>query len=656
MPVRVRRTERTVVAAILAALVLLTSPGRPAPAATAPSDPSSPAPGKLVLVLDASGSMAEPAGGRQSRIEAARTALGEVVDALPDDQEVALRVFGATVEYADQPGACEDSQRVVDLATDNRDALRDAVAAYRPFGETPTGHALREAGRDLGDSGPRSIVLVSDGEPTCAPDPCRVARELAGDGIDVRIDVVGLSVTGAARDALECIADAGHGTYYDADDADAIVDSLTASAARAARPFDFSGTPVRGTPDPAAAPVIGAGQWLDRMPDDGKLHYRLPRTVPGSTLHVGIATRSRPDATVASSRLSILPADGGGSCFSDTGVGVVLGMRDPILFVGGSSGRDDDPQDPCNADDELVVEVGHATAAGEPLAGQPVEIAVYEEPPLSDSASAPAGVPLLPRGAWEPMEPAATATAVVPGTSLASAPLVGDGSWTADIQPGEAQVFAVPVDWGQDVQFQLDTRLTRDAAEAAAVGSELSLTPVGPVRDVSAVDYYAAEPADWTATALGNLPAGTPFRIGARTQPIAYRHRFETGSDAGASLAGVRYVRVAYNVRGDDANLAYTLTVRTNGPAGRGAPTYDESAALVVPAPGSRLVGTTVETVDTQTEQSSEAPEQDSGDATAPKTAEGSGGTGMTVAVAGGIVLLAAGLLLIAVRRRRAAR
>lgn len=577
------RRSLTHAAAALAAVTLLTVGGAaPAVAAEPPDAPTAQSPGKLVLVLDASGSMGEPAGGGGTRIAAAKKALDEVVDALPDDQEVALRVFGSEVEFADQPGACEDSERVVDLGTDNRDELRSAVRDYEPFGETPTGYALREAGKDLGGEGPRSIILVSDGEPTCDPDPCEVARDLSADGVDVRIDVVGLSVSGAARETLECVADEGNGTYYDADDADDIVDSLTTSAARAARPFDFSGTAVEGTPSESGAPTIGPGQWLDTMPDEGDSYYVLPRSETGSRLHVGLATRSRSDATASSVRMSILPPGGGVACFSDASINVVLGLRNPVQTVGGSSasGTNPDADGPCSTSEDLVLKVEHGTGNTEPLAGQPLEIVVYEEPPLANPASPPAAVPGLDRGAWEPMEPSSDSTPVVPGSSLASAPLIGDGTWSADIQPGEAQVFAVPVDWGQDVQFQLDTRITQEARDAATVASRLDLTPIGPVREESAVEFYANEPDDWTSTAFGNIRAGTDFRTGARTQPVSWTG----GPGAAPSVAGVRYVQVAYNVRGDEANLPYTLTVRTNGTAGEGAPRYSDETALPEPA------------------------------------------------------------------------
>src|SRR5690242_21692889 len=67
--------------------------------------------GKLVLLLDSSGSMKESAGG-QTKISAAKTALEDVVSQLPDDAQVGVRVFGAKVFSAKDKGACTDTQNV----------------------------------------------------------------------------------------------------------------------------------------------------------------------------------------------------------------------------------------------------------------------------------------------------------------------------------------------------------------------------------------------------------------------------------------------------------------------------------------------------------------------------------------------------------------
>ena len=116
--------------------------------------------GTLMLVLDSSGSMAEPADGGQTKIAAAKQALRTVIDRLPASAPVGLRVYGAEVFAKSEPGACTDSQRVVDINAFNKSELRAAIGQYRPYGETPIGYSLARAAEDLGDEGPRTIVLV----------------------------------------------------------------------------------------------------------------------------------------------------------------------------------------------------------------------------------------------------------------------------------------------------------------------------------------------------------------------------------------------------------------------------------------------------------------------------------------------------------------
>ncbi|WP_329615161.1 hypothetical protein OG244_20360 [Streptomyces brevispora] len=52
--------------------------------------------GSLVMVLDSSGSMGHDDGTGRTRMESARTAVGTVVDGLPDGYPTGLRVHGAT--------------------------------------------------------------------------------------------------------------------------------------------------------------------------------------------------------------------------------------------------------------------------------------------------------------------------------------------------------------------------------------------------------------------------------------------------------------------------------------------------------------------------------------------------------------------------------
>jgi Ca-activated chloride channel family protein len=121
--------------------------------------------GEMVLVLDASGSMKEPHGDGRTRFRAAVSAMQQVVGARPGGVEVGLRIYGSRI--ADGPGSCKDSELVVPVGPADKDALRTALGKARPLGNTPIAYSLEQAATDLSDSGPRTIVLVSDGEESC---------------------------------------------------------------------------------------------------------------------------------------------------------------------------------------------------------------------------------------------------------------------------------------------------------------------------------------------------------------------------------------------------------------------------------------------------------------------------------------------------------
>ena len=612
----------------------------PATAAESESESESDKPvGRLVLVLDSSGSMNELTGDGTPRIDAAKEALRAVIDQLPDDQPVGMRVFGATVA----PGSaktdlCTDSQDVVSVDTGNREDLEKAVDAYEPLGETPIGYALQEAGKDLGDEGQRSIVLVSDGEPNCEPDPCLVAEQLRADGVDVRIDVVGLNVDQTAREKLQCVADAGGGEYYDADDTESLVDGLTQAQTRSARPFDLTGEPIEGTPDVSDAPTMEApGQYLDTMPIDGELYYRIPRTQTGSTIHAGLTFPSESGTIGDGVNLSLYPASDveGVSCVATVAFGNAVGQSKPFFF-GGISTWQEDAADPCNTDDEVVLKVDSFSAVN---AGKPLELAVYEEPPLaggadSDLQPAPEDEP------WSPLEPSTNPTDdVVPGSSLASAPVLEDGSYTLDISQGETQVFAVPLDFGQHLQAQFDATLTADAVDVAVAGSGIRVEVIGPLRTDDGISFYGEEPDDWTPGALANMRAGDPFRTGAQSHEISYLNRAKSLNDRGPAMPGLRYVRVSFEAPEGSANQPYTLTVATDGTAGEDAPEYDTSE-LPAPEADSSLVSSPVQDADTEATSADGGAGDDDGFPLLP----------VGLGAAGVLALLAAGALLVRAR------
>lgn len=477
-PGRSRRAAAVLASAALAAGFAVGLAGGPPPASAAPDEgagvgQSAEDPGRMVLVLDSSGSMAEPASGGGTKIEAAKAALDEVVEQLPDDAEVGARVFGATVFERTDRGACQDTQQVVPVGPLDRAALGEAVAAYEPYGETPIGNALKGAARDLGSgegdgSEPRTIVLLSDGEPTCAPDPCKVARDLDRQGIDLTINVVGLDVSGRARDVLRCVAEATDGDYYDASSADDLVNSLVKVSVRPLRGFQLTGERIEGGTTPEAPLPVEPGRYIDTsLPDEGLRYYLVDRPEDGAVAVSGLVRPPRgDDAWNTVLRIRLLTPDGL-ECTQSYGQSFqILGLQ-PITATGVQlSGLTPTTYDEeCAAADQVLVAV--SSAAG--VSDYRLEVRTYpavenlaDLPPALDSLQGPWGeraqVP-----ASGPAEP------VIGGVSFDDAPTLEPGTTYSDtIRPGEQLVYKVPTEPGQGLR--IGARLGTDAQADALMG------------------------------------------------------------------------------------------------------------------------------------------------------------------------------------------
>ncbi|MEU9720696.1 VWA domain-containing protein [Streptomyces sp. NPDC047976] len=264
-------------------LLMLAALLSPAAAANAsPAAPGAPDPARIDLVLDLSGSMNQNDAGGQTRLAAAKQAVTRIIETAPEQAPLGLRVYGATYPGEDRKQGCADTQQVLPVTAMDRAARADAkkrVEGFKAVGFTPIGVSLREAAKDLGASGKRRIVLVSDGDDTCAPPPpCEVARELKAQGIDLAVDVIGFRTPSSARAQLKCIADATDGSYADADDADSLTDGLGALFRKAWRTYHATGKPVEGSLNGCQdAPLVAPGQYLDRFTGGRDLYYRVKK-------------------------------------------------------------------------------------------------------------------------------------------------------------------------------------------------------------------------------------------------------------------------------------------------------------------------------------------------------------------------------------------
>ncbi|MFD1859875.1 vWA domain-containing protein [Aeromicrobium camelliae] len=523
-------------------------------------------PGSLVLVVDASGSMAEPDGRGSTRMEAAKASLNRVIDELPEEARVGLRAYGA--EISDGAGSCEDSNLLAPVEELDRDALKSGVAALQPLGNTPIAYALEQAANDLPDEGPRSIVLVSDGEENCNVDPCEIAGRIVERGIDLRIDTIGLQVGSKAREQLSCIASAGGGTYYDVEDIGALPNTLERLSVRAARGYEAAGRPIVGGSTAEDATAMEDGQWLDTIDRSATKTYELPDPAGGA---VFVSATIRPTMRGLAERerieLSVLGEDGQPCTIPVSAAAIGAFTRNTPVTATSILTSEDLTE--CGGGNPILSVETPDTEESKAL-----ELLVVEEPEVTDLEALPKGsnsyqVPQLQAGG-------SSAEPIAGTPSFSGAPELEPAVTYSDtILTGEALFYRMPVEWGQ--QGVCEATFDQSGTVAGALKGPDLLVRVdtyGSNRGAfSPVDIEAAS-AYYDGTQAVTLTNATP--------EVAYRNREITGEVANASLAGDYYCAVFVNRSAGDAEETGEIPIRVRAEAVgdvAGEPDYAEPPA-----------------------------------------------------------------------------
>jgi hypothetical protein len=193
----------------------------------------------VVIVLDASGSMNTRLSEGQTRMEAAKAAVADLVGRIAPDTRLALRVYGH--QSAPQKKDCRDSALMVGFgpAAGNKAAIVAEARGVKAQGYTPINYSLQAAAKDLAGetTAERVVLLVSDGKETCEGDPCVTAKALADADAKLAVHVVGFGVDAVTRSQLMCIARQARGSYFDAGSAGELASVLgKAAVAQAAKP------------------------------------------------------------------------------------------------------------------------------------------------------------------------------------------------------------------------------------------------------------------------------------------------------------------------------------------------------------------------------------------------------------------------------------
>lgn len=660
-------TRRRIFSATAAAFALAAAGVAPVVADESPATEQT----KVVLVLDASASMNEPDPSGVTKLEAAKTALIGALGSLPEGADVGLRVYGATVDGPGRtPAECADSQLVHPIEPLDEQGLTAAIQSFDAVGETPIAYSLQEAAKDLGADGKRHIILVSDGEERCVPDPCVAVQDIIDAGIGVQIDTVGFGVGDVARQQLTCIAEAGGGTYYDAADAGTLTTTLNTLSTRTARPFTIEGTPVEGSPTPEGAPLLDAGQYVDSVASSSQgmttKYYRVPRTQPGSTIRVSMVGRmpaapdgmnrgrwdwrlSTPDGLECSSRWALA---------SDTQrQGVIAAGTVMAVQLDPRAQQPDARAQACAEADELVYEVkrGNARTA----VTTDVEIRVMEEAPAADAESLPDGVASVPRDNSDQLtSPASGApVSVVGGASFNDALAIEPGTYVTDLVPGEVVLFKTRVDWGQEAIFAIDGP---DPAFAPLQGLH-SLDWLNVPGNVYAPDFSQMDSQELLRAGMYRMVNG---RLELTSRPdinqvpqVNFRNRWDSprmyfSNSNGFSMAGDYYFAVGLGelrdgiLRGVPVPIRFSIAV--NGEV-QGAPEYVEADAELSLSP---TAGATPEPSDLS--PATEIPAETGDDATdVPPTEADPAGSALPLVGGALLVVGAVGAGVYAAVRRR---
>ncbi len=182
----------------------------------------------IELILDASGSMNGKLKSGETKIDASKKAVSDLMKKLKDGLVIAFRAYGH--KSPREKHDCQDTELLIPFGKvrENRDKVLSSLKNISARGYTPITYVLQKAAEDFPASfqGEKIIILVSDGKETCEGDPCATAKAFANSKAKLVIHTIGFGVDEAARQQLECIARMAGGKYFSAEDAQQLVQVL----------------------------------------------------------------------------------------------------------------------------------------------------------------------------------------------------------------------------------------------------------------------------------------------------------------------------------------------------------------------------------------------------------------------------------------------
>ncbi|WP_139343332.1 VWA domain-containing protein [Virgibacillus siamensis] len=174
------------------------------------------------IILDSSGSMANPAG-NGTRMDVAKESINAFLSQLPEEANVSLRVYGhkGTGSEGDKEMSCNAIEQVYGFDSFKEGKFQKALDKFQPSGWTPLAGALKQSKKALSKFDTKKntnlIYVVSDGIETCGGNPVKVAKSLANSNAKPIINIIGFQTDAEAQRQLEKMAEVSGGIFATAD-------------------------------------------------------------------------------------------------------------------------------------------------------------------------------------------------------------------------------------------------------------------------------------------------------------------------------------------------------------------------------------------------------------------------------------------------------
>ena len=181
----------------------------------------------VLFVLDGSGSMWQKLDGT-FKIAIAKTVLEQLVSDLPSNTRAGLIAYGHN-----RKSDCADIETLIPIQTLDQAAFKTRLKALNPIGMTPIARSIEQAISLIKADGQAvTCILISDGLETCDGDACALVKKARQAGVKITMHVIGFGLAEKDLSPLECLAQAGGGQYFPANDASELSKALEQSVVK----------------------------------------------------------------------------------------------------------------------------------------------------------------------------------------------------------------------------------------------------------------------------------------------------------------------------------------------------------------------------------------------------------------------------------------